>query len=223
MGAAFESSLGFALGIAASPIPIVAVIVMLFSSRPRLNSVVFTSTWVMGIGTVVVVAAFIPDLGTGGESPSDARSWFRVVVGAIFLLLGVINWRRRPAPGEEPTTPSWMQIEGRVGLKSAVALGIVLSFLNPKDVALSVAGGAAIGSEDLAAGETLLAALLFTLVATSTVVLPVAGYLVIGARVESGLEAAKTWLLRHNAVVLSVIWLVLGTTFVYEGVSALIK
>lgn len=213
--------MGFALGIAASPIPIVAVILMLFSARPRLNSVVFTSTWVAGIGAVAATVALIPGIGFDGESPGDGRAWFRVVAGVVFLVLGVVNWRRRPAPGEEPSTPAWMRAERSPGLGSAVALGIVLSILNPKDLALSAAGGAAIGSENLAVGATLAAVLVFTAIATSTVVLPVSLYIVVGARMDDTLETIKSWLLRHNAVVLSVIWLVLGATFLYEGFSTL--
>ena len=213
--------MGFALGIAASPIPIVAVILMLFSARPRLNSVVFTSTWVAGIGAVAAAVALIPGIGFDGESPGDGRAWFRVIAGVVFLVLGVVNWRRRPAPGEEPSTPAWMRAERSPGLGSAVLLGIVLSILNPKDLALSAAGGAAIGSENLAVGATLAAVLVFTAIATSTVVLPVSLYIVVGARMDDTLETIKSWLLRHNAVALSVIWLVLGATFLYEGFSTL--
>jgi hypothetical protein len=49
----------------------------------------------------------------------------------------------------------------------------------------------------------------------------VALYIVVGARIDDTLETIKGWLLGHNAIVLSVIWLVLGATFVYEGFSTL--
>lgn len=48
MGDAIGSTLGYAVGIAVSPIPIAAVILMLFSGRARVNSVSFMFAWVVG-------------------------------------------------------------------------------------------------------------------------------------------------------------------------------
>ncbi len=221
VGDALVSSLTYAVGIAASPIPIVAVILMLFSARPRLNSAVFTSTWVLGIATIVVVASVVPGLGADAESRGTGRGILRLALGVVFLLLAVRNWRRRPAEGEEPSTPGWLNPEGGVGLRAAVGLGLLLSVANPKDLALAASGGAAIGADDLAVGQALLAIVVFTVVAVSTVVLPVLVFLVVGARAEDTFDRLKGWLLRHNAAVLAVIWLVLGIVFVYEGIAAI--
>ena len=102
--------------------------------------------------------------------------------------------------------PSWMSTTEGLGLVSAVGLGIVLSVLNPKDLTLAAAGGAAIASEDLSSGATVVAAVVFTAVAASTVVLPLAMYLLAGGRAQTTLETAKSWLIRHNPTVLAVIW-----------------
>ena len=60
-----------------------------------------------------------------------------------------------------------------------------------------------------------------SVVAVSTVVLPVVVYLIVGARAEDAFDRTKGWLLRRNAAVLAVIWLVLGIVFVIEGISAI--
>ncbi|MGI9610571.1 MAG: GAP family protein [Acidimicrobiia bacterium] len=221
MGDALGSSLAYAVGIAASPIPIVVVILMLFSVRPRVNSAVFVSTWVLGIAAVVTVASVVPGLGSDAESRGTARGVLRIVIGVVFLLLAVRNWRRRATPGEEPSTPPWLKLEAGIGLRAAVGLGLLLSVLNPKDLALAASGGAAIGSHDLAIGQAAVAIAVFTLVAVSTVAVPVVVYLVVGARADDAFDRFKRWLLRHNAAVLAVIWLVLGMVFVLEGISAI--
>jgi threonine/homoserine/homoserine lactone efflux protein len=221
MGDALTNSLTYAVGIAASPIPIVAAILMLFSARPRVNSAVFTTTWVLGIAAIVTITAFVPGLGTDSESRGTGRGVIRIVIGVVFLLLAVRNWRRRPAPGEEPSTPPWLTPESGIGVRSAVILGLVLSVFNPKDLALAASGGAAIGAEDLSTGNTIVAIVIFTAVAVSTVVIPVLVYLVVGARSEETFDRVKGWLLRHNAAFLAVIWLVLGVIFVLEGISAI--
>ena len=56
MGAAIGDTLPLALGIAISPIPIIAAILMLLSPRARVTSVGFLLGWVLGI--VVAVSAF---------------------------------------------------------------------------------------------------------------------------------------------------------------------
>jgi len=221
MGEALTSSLTYAVGIAASPIPIVAVILMLFSSRPRVNSAIFTTTWVSGIAAIVTITAFVPGLGADSESRGTGRGVVRIVIGVIFLLLAVRNWRRRPAAGEEPSTPPWLTPESGIGVRAAVILGLALSVLNPKDLALAASGGAAIGAEDLTTATTIVTVIVFTAVAVSTVVIPVLIYLVVGARSEETFDRVKGWLLRHNAAFLAVIWLVLGVIFVLEGIAAI--
>lgn len=217
---AVDGALGYALGIAASPIPIVAVVVMLFSDRPRRNSLVFTATWVSGISAVALAVALVPGLELD-ESPSGGRAWWRVAAGVGFVVLGIRNWRRRPRSDTDATLPRWLRTtEGRLGLGSAVVLGLVLSVLNPKDLTLAAAGGAAVASAEAGVGTTVLAVAVFTVVACSTVVLPVALYLVVGARSEEALMAVKDWMIRHNAVVLAVIWTVLGISFLVEGLGA---
>lgn len=221
MGDALANSLTYAVGIAASPIPIVVVIMMFVSTRPRVNSAVFVTTWVLGIATIATVASVVPGLGADADSRSTGRGILRIVLGAVFLLLALRNWRRRGAPGEEPSVPSWLNPEGGVGVRAAVGLGVLLSLLNPKDLALAVSGGAAIGAEGLPAGQRALAIVVFTLVAVSTVALPVVVYLVVGAQTVDAFDRLKQWLLRHNAVVLAVIWLLLAVIFVLEGAAAI--
>lgn len=67
MGQAIGEFLPLAVGVAISPIPIIAVILMLFSDRARANSLAFLIGWVVGISVVMAVliaAASTQDLST---------------------------------------------------------------------------------------------------------------------------------------------------------------
>ncbi len=75
MGDAIGAKLGYAVGIAVSPIPIAAVILMLFSGRARVNSVSFMVAWVAGIVLVTTVVVLIPGLETDDSEPSDTTGW----------------------------------------------------------------------------------------------------------------------------------------------------
>lgn len=55
MGAVIGEILPLALGIAISPIPVIAAILMLLSPRARSTSVGFLAGWALGIVAVVVI------------------------------------------------------------------------------------------------------------------------------------------------------------------------
>ena len=62
----------------------------------------------------------------------------------------------------------------------------------------------------------------FVLLASLTVVAPVAYYLVAGERADATLQTMKTWLIRNNAAVISVLLLVFGVKLLAEGVQGLL-
>ena len=145
MADAIGGSIGYALGIAISPIPIAALILTLLSVAPRRNSVAFTVGWVAGIAAVATIAAATP-LFDGGDDPSDRRGWIRLSVGVILLLAALRRWRTRPRSGEEPPTPPLMRAIDGVGAAGVLGIGFALAAFNPKDLLLAAAGGAEVGS-----------------------------------------------------------------------------
>ena len=59
MGPAIGDMLPFAIGVALSPVPIVAVILMLFSARARQNGPAFLGGWLAGVAGVVLMVRLI--------------------------------------------------------------------------------------------------------------------------------------------------------------------
>ena len=72
MGQAIGGSLAFAVGIALSPIPIIAVVLMLTSSKARVNGPLFVLGWLVGLGIVgaIVLAVAGP---SGPVNPVPRR------------------------------------------------------------------------------------------------------------------------------------------------------
>jgi hypothetical protein len=62
MGHAIGESITFAIGVAISPVPIIAIVLMLLSKKSGANSVAFAFGWVIGVAgvTAVVIAAAGP-------------------------------------------------------------------------------------------------------------------------------------------------------------------
>ena len=75
MGAAIGDILGNAVGVAISPVPIIAVILMLFTPRAKANSLGFLLGWIVGLGVAgTVVLALGLEGSDGGEASSDSAS-----------------------------------------------------------------------------------------------------------------------------------------------------
>lgn len=212
-----------AVGIALSPVPIAAVILMLFSSRARVNGPVFVLGWIAGL-VVVGGAILIVGGGSAGSSgsPSTTALWIKTVLGVLLLLLAVRLWRGRPGPDDEPSTPKWMASIDSFGPGKAFALAALLSGVNPKNLALNAAGVLVISQAQMSAAGTAIAFTVFVLLASLTVIAPVAYYLLAGDRADATLQSMKTWLIRNNAVVIGVILLVFGVKLLAEGVQGLL-
>jgi threonine/homoserine/homoserine lactone efflux protein len=101
----------------------------------------------------------------------------------------------------------------------AVGAGFVLSALNPKNLILTVAGMAAIVAADLPADEQAVALLVFTLIGSLGVAIPVVLYFALGDRSEPLLEQLKDWMARNSAVIMAVILLLIGVKLLGDAIS----
>jgi hypothetical protein len=63
MSESIAEVLAYAVGVAISPVPIMAVILMLFSARARVNGPMFLAGWVVALGVVSAVAYALADAG----------------------------------------------------------------------------------------------------------------------------------------------------------------
>ena len=221
MGDAIGATLGYAVGIAVSPIPIAAVILMLFSGRARANSVSFMVAWVLGIALVTSVVVLIPGLEANDSEPSNTTGWIKLALAALLLAVGVRQWRARPGPDEEVEVPGWMAKIDELKPGASFGLGFLLSALNPKNLLLAVAAGASFGALPLSTGETVGAVAVFTIIAAITVTVPVIAYLIAGQRLDPTLDQAKAWLIRSNTAVMAVLILVFGTSLLGDAIQIL--
>lgn len=221
MGQAIGESIPFAVGVAVCPIPIIAVILMLLSDRAGPNSVSFGLGWVAGVtGALTVVILASGTIGTGSDnSPSHGTSTVKIVLGALILLLGLRDWRKRPAPGESAELPKWLRaIEATTPVKS-LGLGVVLSAFNPKSLLLILGGGLAIAGAPATSGGKTVAAAVFVVLGCSTVIFPLVLYRALGARAQQTLESLNVWLQANNATVMAILLLVIGVVLIGKGVS----
>ena len=117
--------------------------------------------------------------------------------------------------------PKWMGTIDKVNTVTALGLGAVLAGLNPKNLLLAVAGAAAIAQTGIAGGQQVIAYVVFVLIATVGVGVPVAIYFVMGDRSAQLLARLKDWMGRNNAVIMSVLCLVLAAKVFGDAISGL--
>jgi threonine/homoserine/homoserine lactone efflux protein len=223
MAEAIGQVLPMAVGVALSPMPIVAVVLMLVTPRARSTGPAFILGWVVGLTALGVILLGVADL--AGASEDDGRAtwvnWLKVVLGALLLLFALRQWRGRPQGAEEPPAPKWMgAIEGFTAVKAAGA-GALLSGLNPKNLLLAVAAAAAIAGTGIPGGEQAVAYAIFALIGTIGVGAPVVIYFVLGDRAPALLDRVRNWMARNNGVIMAVLLLVIGAKLIGDGIAGL--
>ena len=223
MGQAIGQMLTMAVGVALSPIPIIAAVLLVSAPRGRVNGTAFVlgcliSTAVIG-GVLIAVGVGSGTSDSGG--PSTSTSVLKLVLGGLLLSLAAKEWRGRPAPDEEPPMPKWMgALDGFSPPKSFVA-GVILTGLNPKNLLLVVAGAAAVAGAGASAGEEVVAWTIFTLIAIVGVSTPVVIAIAMGDRSDEPLTRLRMWMARNNGVIMAVILLLIGVKLLGDGIAGL--
>ena len=223
MGQGISSVLTFAVGVAISPVPIIAVTLMLFSRRARVNGPMFLLGWVIGVTFVSVAAYNLADQGEAATSSTAAETiaWGKIVFGVLLLLLAARNWRSRPAPGTEPEMPKWMVGIDATTPPKALGLGFLLGGVNPKNLMLAAAAGAGLAQLGLSSSDATISLIVFVVIASITIAGPVVYYLLGGDSAKGRLDEMKQWLTLHNDAVMAVLFLVFGAKLIADGLPPL--
>jgi threonine/homoserine/homoserine lactone efflux protein len=209
-----------AVGVALSPLPIIAVILMLGTPRGRSNGVAFALGWVVGLVAVSVIVLLVAG---GADQPdstsSDGVNWLQVALGVVFIAMALRQWRSRPRKGEQQEMPKWLATVDRINPLAAAGLGLLLSALNPKNLALTAAAAAAVAQAGLSSGGDAVAIAVFVIIASITVVGPVVAYLIFSTRAAGALGAIEEFMTEHNAVIMMVVLLILGAKLLGQGLG----
>lgn len=207
-----------AVAIALSPFPIVPVVLLLLTDRPRSNGGSYLLGWygglVMGTG-VAAAAATAVDLWE--ETPTWA-AWVRIVLGVALVLLSVKKFIRR---GQAEAPPAWMAAISSYSPGRALRLGALLALANPKALLLAIAAGLAIGTAGLGLAASAGVVLGFLALAAITVAAPVLAHVVLGERITRPLGRAKEWLVTHNDAVVAVVLTAIGIMLIVKGAGTL--
>ncbi|MEV6660402.1 GAP family protein [Nocardia fluminea] len=218
MGSVIGGLLPLAVGVAISPIPIIAAILMILSKNAGGAAKGFAVGWVAGILVVTGVMTLLAGtLGGSDSEPSTGASIVKIILGVALVVLAVIQWQER----SQTEVPGWMKAIDTLTPVKALGLGALLSGVNPKNLLLCVSAGVAIGAGGLSAGGDLIAIVVFTLLASVTVLAVVLGYMLAADELGPMLDSLRQWLQLNNHAVMAIVLLIMGTVVVGKGIGGL--
>ena len=221
MGKAIGEILPYAVAAAITVSAIVGIILMLVTPKAKTNGTAFAVGYVLGfalVGTIVLVLAGGSNY-SSGSGPTQTVSIIKLLLGLLLLVAAVRQWRGRPREGEAPKMPKWMGAIDSFTVAKAFGLGVLLSAVNPKNLAMSVAAGLAIAQAGIPTGQEAVVLIIYIVISTSTVLAPVVVYFAMGDRAAAILGGWRKWLEENNAVVTAVVLLVLAAVLIGQGIT----
>ena len=93
------------------------------------------------------------------------------MIGAALIVLGVVNLRRSSRT-ERTGLPRWLSAVDSFGALVSFAVAVLLDF-RPKGLLLGMAAGLALYAASVKTGEAAVLIAIYTVIATSTVVVPI--------------------------------------------------
>ena len=213
--------LPLAVGVAVSPMPIAACVLLLATPRARVIGPAFLLGWIAGIaivGTIVMLVAAPSDANDAG-GPATWVSWLKLGLGVLLLLVAVRQWRSQPKGDAPAEPPKWMGALEKLTPVKALAAAFVLGGVNPKNLLIIIAAGVAVAQTGISSGDQAIAWTVFTIIAAVGVAAPVVIFFALGDRAKAILDGLKVWLIRHNTAVLAVLFLIIGFKLIGDAIT----
>jgi hypothetical protein len=217
MGQAFWQVVPLALAAALSSVPISATIFILLSKDRTRSGLAFLAGTVFGTFATLAVATV-----TGQALPGRPRQHqvlvgkLEIVVGIAMVLLGMTTLARRHAAGGRGAR--WLDDIGSLEVLPILGIGLALN-IRPKAMLLVAAAGLTISRADLPFDENLVLVVLYTAIATCTVVVPIVVTILFPGQMVPRLLAAKGWIATHSTAVGATIMILIGGFVIGLGIA----
>ncbi len=178
------------------------MLVVLTSGRGRLNGSFFAAGFLAGQSVLCLLAIFIGTLSVPGHGEHPAiEAAFAILFGAALLATAVWVRRDRGRPPRLTPSPRTAAVRKRLSSLSpltALVAGTILGVGGPKRIGVTLVATGAITTAGLSDAHEAELTVLYVLVATVLVWIPVALYVVFGGRAADWLRDAQAWISVHK-------------------------
>jgi len=219
---ALKHAFPMALGLALSPFPLIAMIIILMTPKAKINSLAFLLGWMTGIYFVGLLIFLMPGLETEQGKPTTFFGIIKLLAGLSLIIFAYRSWGKRPKAGDEIKTPRLFLTLDKFSIWQSLLTGFLFSAANVKNMAFSATGAARIDNSLLNDNSMYMALFIFTLMGSLTLVFPIAIYVLIGDKIEPTFIQWKTWLIKNNAILLIILLGTIGLMLLKSGVEIFI-
>lgn len=224
MWTAVGQKLPDAIGIALSAMPIAGLLLMLTATQAgQAKALAYTLGWMFALSgavTLTTLAGQAVAQALGGSTVIWVAS-IEILLGVIQLYLGFTTFRRRRKNPSDVKVPRWMKAIDGMSVSSAFIFGALMIVTNGKNLPLSIAAGASFVRAELSNGQLAVTIAIFTLIGSITILGPVLLTLLAPKRSASFLITARKWLIANNAIILTLVFWIVGAIILASGLRAL--
>jgi hypothetical protein len=214
----------YALVAAASLLVLTAVLVVIRSERPRTNGIAFLIGFLFGTTIGAVLGLML------GQVAVERLDSHETVEGVLALLVGIalvaagLAERRNPRPrGVEADRKGAVAARLRdVSPGTALSIAALLGFGGPKRLVLAFLAMASVSDADLGDVESFALLVLYVVVATLLVSIPVGFVVVGGNRAIEAIGRGESWLDTNSGLLRVWVAIVLGGALVIDGLVRLL-
>ena len=214
--------LPLALAAALSSVPISATIFILLSEGRTRSGLAFLAGTVIGTFVAITLVTAVGQALPGRPRPhAELIGKLEIALGIAMVLLGVFTLVRGSAARGSAASgsgPRWLKGVGSLGVVPVFGIGLALN-LRPKAILLVAAAGLAISRAHLSLEDAAVVVVVYTAIATCTVVVPIVLTILLPHMMEPRLLAAKEWIAAHSTGVSATLMILIGGFVIYLGIS----
>jgi len=221
MWQAMGELLPIAVALAVSSVPITVTILILLSPNRNKTALPFLIGWVVGLVAVIGVSAVsaqaFPDIPRGAQQKVTVI--LETLIGAALIVLGVVQIRRR-SRAAAGGMPRWLSAVNSFNGLVSFAVAVVLN-LRPKGLLLGVTAGLILHAATLQDGEAAVLIVIYTLIASSTVVIPIVASFLARRKAEPKLISVRDWITTNGQVLTGAMMFMIGVVILGSGLTHL--
>jgi cytochrome c biogenesis protein CcdA len=218
----------YGLVAALSPLAFASTLAVLRSERGRVNGFVFAVGFVVAQALTCLLAISIGSIATPEHEGHDTISSALALFLGILLLGAAWHWRTpkqaetHPRAGTSPRTKAFLDRLARLHPGTALSVGFLLGIGGPKRLTVTLLFAATVVVSGRDTAEKVTEGLIYVVIASALVWLPVGLYLVAGERANRWMAAAQDWLIANRQQIGFGATLVLGIAFTVDGLVGLL-
>ena len=238
MGELILALVPVALGVVLSPLAIMALVAVLLSHNARANGIAYLLGWFLGLaGLMALFLWLFPLLAVHerGEPPLWVPL-LRLLVGLFLVGSAVWVYRKgrvhiarmaaastpREVVAASPQLPGWLHSVESFRPGRTLLLGVGLFVLNPVDASCAIIAALDITLTGVDPTAGFWVAVVFIVVGTVPIALPVLYVIVRGQAAQPFLDLVRTWIAGNTHVLNAALLLVIGALQLEKGIAALL-